>query len=70
MPRHINIQFGDCRKALHTNVKVRVTEDKYHYVREEGEKFDSLYHISYYHFLIYGARLAGHSRTYGVESPP
>lgn len=62
MPSHIDVLVGDYRRALHTNLRATIADDKY-YAREGGENFYSLYRMHDYHSLIYGAMLAGNSRA-------
>ncbi|KAG6367911.1 hypothetical protein INS49_002111 [Diaporthe citri] len=59
---HIDVLVGDYRRALHTNLRATIADDKY-YAREGGENFYLLYRMHDYHSLIYGAMLAGNSRA-------
>lgn len=61
MPSHIDVLIGDYRRAVHTNLRATVADDKY-YGREGGENFYSFYRMHNYHSLIYAAMMAGQSR--------
>ncbi|KZL87247.1 tpr domain protein [Colletotrichum incanum] len=61
MPSHIDVLVGDYRKAIDTNMKATIADDKY-FAKEGGLDFYSLYRLHDYHSLIYAAMMAGQSR--------
>ncbi|RYP86807.1 hypothetical protein DL769_000652 [Monosporascus sp. CRB-8-3] len=58
MPSHIDVIIGDYRRALQTNLKATIADDKY-YQREGGKNFYTFYRMHNYHSLVYGAMMAG-----------
>ncbi|RYP57592.1 hypothetical protein DL769_009395 [Monosporascus sp. CRB-8-3] len=62
MPSHIDVLVGDYRRALHTNLKATIVDDKY-YEREGGQNFYSFYRMHDYHSLIYAAMMAGQAKA-------
>ncbi|KAF7864053.1 hypothetical protein EAF04_007018 [Stromatinia cepivora] len=62
MPSHIDILVGDYRRAIDTNMKATLADDKY-YAKEGGSNFYSFYRLHDYHSLIYAAMMAGQSRV-------
>ncbi|KAJ5186600.1 hypothetical protein N7449_011364 [Penicillium cf. viridicatum] len=61
MPSHLDVLIGDYRRAVDTNMKATLADDKF-YRREGGENFYSLYRLHNYQSLIYAAMLAGQSQ--------
>ncbi|KAF9877070.1 hypothetical protein CkaCkLH20_05336 [Colletotrichum karsti] len=62
MPSHIDVLIGDYRRALHSNLKASIADDKY-YAINGGNNFYSFYRMHNYHSLIYAAMLAGQSEA-------
>ncbi|KAL7619825.1 hypothetical protein AAE478_010370 [Parahypoxylon ruwenzoriense] len=62
MPSHIDVLVGDYRRAIDTNIKATIADDKY-YARNGGCNFYSLYRLHDYHSLIFAAMMAGQSRV-------
>ncbi|KAL6897496.1 hypothetical protein GGI43DRAFT_428660 [Trichoderma evansii] len=62
MPSHIDVLVGDYRRALDTNMKATIADDKY-YAREGGQNFYSFYRMHNYHSLIYAAMMAGRAQV-------
>ncbi|KAK4154507.1 hypothetical protein C8A00DRAFT_42730 [Chaetomidium leptoderma] len=62
MPSHIDLLVGDYRRALHSNLKATIADDKY-YAREGGKNFYSFYRMHNYHSLIYAAMMAGQAQA-------
>lgn len=62
MPSHIDVLVGDYRRAIDTNIKATLADDKY-YAKEGGCNFYSLYRLHDYHSLIYAAMMAGQSHV-------
>lgn len=58
MPSHIDVLIGDYRRALHTNLKATIADDKY-YALNGGCNFYSFYRMHNYHSLVYAAMMAG-----------
>lgn len=58
MPSHIDVLIGDYRRALHTNLKATIADDKY-YALSGGCNFYSFYRMHNYHSLVYAAMMAG-----------
>lgn len=58
MPSHIDVLIGDYRRALHSNLKATIADDKY-YALNGGCNFYSFYRMHNYHSLIYAAMMAG-----------
>ncbi|KAK7426283.1 hypothetical protein QQZ08_007183 [Neonectria magnoliae] len=62
MPSHIDVLVGDYRRAIDTNMKATIADDKF-FAREGTGTFYSFYRLHNYHSLIYAAMLAGQSRV-------
>ncbi|KAH6974786.1 hypothetical protein EDB80DRAFT_830647 [Ilyonectria destructans] len=62
MLSYIDVLVGDYRRAIDTNMKATIADDKY-YSKEGGRNFYSFYRLHDYHSLIYAAMMAGQSRT-------
>ncbi|KAL0935669.1 TPR domain-containing protein [Colletotrichum truncatum] len=62
MPSHIDVLIGDYRRALHTNLKATIADDKY-YALNGGCNFYSFYRMHNYHSLIYAAMMAGQAEA-------
>ncbi|PKS08569.1 hypothetical protein jhhlp_004955 [Lomentospora prolificans] len=58
MPSHIDVLVGDYRRALNTNLKATIVDEKY-VAREGVENFYSFYRMHNYHSLIYAAMMSG-----------
>ncbi len=62
MPTHLDILVGDYRRAVASNSRAILADEKY--LRREGPmNFYSLYRSHDYHFRIYAAMFAGQSRV-------
>lgn len=62
MPSHIDVLVGDYRRAIDTNMKATIADDKF-FAKRGGRSFYSFYRLHNYHSLIYAAMLAGQSRV-------
>lgn len=62
MPSHIDVLIGDYRRAVISNQKATIADEKY-LAREGAQNFYSFYRMHNYHSLIYAAMLAGQSRA-------
>ncbi|KAH7122905.1 hypothetical protein EDB81DRAFT_665106 [Dactylonectria macrodidyma] len=62
MPSHIDVLVGDYRRAIDTNMKATIADDKF-FSRDVGHGFYTFYRLHNYHSLIYAAMLAGRSRV-------
>ncbi|KXH44128.1 TPR domain-containing protein [Colletotrichum simmondsii] len=61
MPSHIDVLVGDYRRAMHTNLKATLADEKY-LLAEGAKNFYSFYRMHNYHSLIYAAMMAGNKK--------
>ncbi|OMP84362.1 hypothetical protein BK809_0000369 [Diplodia seriata] len=62
MPSHIDVLVGEYRRAVDSNMKATIADDKF-LAHRGAENFYSLYRLHNYHSLIYAAMLAGQSKV-------
>lgn len=62
MPSHIDVLCGDYARAIDTNMKATIADDKY-FAKEGACNFYSLYRLHNYHSLIFASMMAGQSRV-------
>jgi tetratricopeptide (TPR) repeat protein len=58
MPSHIDVLLGDYQSVIETNQRA-IAADNVFLQREGAMNFYTLYRVHCYHFLVYGAMLAG-----------